>query len=140
MAQRLNTYVVLRENPSVLPVTFGPKDDLPEWALKQVAGKKHLFADADPVGEVTLPAPATAKPVSGVVPGQGPLTEPAATEQGKPQQVADEDDDEDDGEPPRKNASRPEWAEWAKAHGVPVTDQMGRDDIVKACEEAGFLD
>jgi hypothetical protein len=139
MARRLNTHVVLRENPAVMPVSFGPKDELPDWAAKQLEGADHLFDEPAPVGEVQLPAPKDAKPVSGVVPGQGPLTEPAATELGRAQQVADDDDEDGTDEPPRRNASKPEWAEWAKAHGVSVSDEMGRDDIVKACEDEGLL-
>ena len=142
MARQLKQYVTLRENAMVMPVSFGPGDTLPEWAAKQLENSDHLFEEAKPVGEVQLPAPKDTKAVSGVVPGSGPISEPAATELGKPQQIADEDDDEegDENEPPRRNASLREWAEWAPKRGIPVSEGMGRDDIIKAAEEAGLLD
>ncbi|QRE00919.1 hypothetical protein [Nocardia phage NC1] len=143
MARELKTHVVLRESAMVMPVTFGPGDSLPDWALEKLEGKDHLFEVAKPVGEVVLPAPKDVKPVSGVVPGSGPLSEPAATEQGRPTQITDEDedgDDEGDDAPPKRNASAKEWAEWAKDAGVPVTEGMGRDDIITAAKEAGVLD
>lgn len=142
MARQLKQYVTLRESAMVMPVSFGPGDELPEWAAKKLEKADHLFEDAKPVGEVQLPAPKDTKPVSGVVPGSGPLAEPAVTELGRPTQVNDEDEDEefDGDEPPRRNASAREWSEWASAHGVPVSEGMGRDDIINAAEEAGLLD
>lgn len=141
MARELKTHVVLRESAMVMPVTFGPGDSLPDWALEKLEGKDHLFEVAKPVGEVVLPAPKDVKPVSGVVPGSGPLSEPAATEQGRPTQITDEEEeDEGSDEPPKRNASAKEWAEWAKEAEVPVTEGMSRDDIITAAKEAGKLD
>lgn len=145
MARQLKQYVMLRESAMVMPVSFGPGDELPAWAAKRLENSDHLFEDAKPVGEVQLPAPKDSKAVSGVVPGSGPISEPAATELGKPQQITDEEEDAaneeaDEDEPPRRNASLREWAEWAPKHGIPVSEGMGRDDIIKAAEEAGLLD
>lgn len=141
MARELKTHVVLRESAMVMPVSFGPGDKLPDWAAKKLEGKDHLFEVAKPVGEVVLPAPKDVKPVSGVVPGSGPLAEPAVTELGRPTQITDEDEDgEGSDEPPKRNASAKEWAEWAKEAEVPVTEGMSRDDIITAAKEAGKLD
>lgn len=46
---------------------------------------------------------------------------------------------DDGGAPPRRGAgsSAEHWAEFARAHGVPVDADMGRDQIIAACEAHG---
>jgi hypothetical protein len=128
--------VVLRESTNKMPVAFNPGDELPDWAAEQLENSPHLFEDdaaPAPVDEVVIPAPADQKPITGQIPGAGPLTEPAATELGKTE-IVDED------EPPKRNASGLAWRTFAEAQGVPVTDDMDRNDIIKACEEAGVVE
>lgn len=128
--------VILRESVNKLPVSFAPGDDLPDWAVEQLENSPHLFEDdvaPEPVAPVEIPKPADQKPITGQVPGAGPLTEPAATELGKPEVV-------DENEAPKRNASERAWRLFAEGQGVPVTEDMDRSEIIKACEEAGVVD
>ncbi len=147
MAGKLTQYVVLRESESTEPKSFGPKDDLPDWAEEQLKDSPHLFEEDDDDdddepkldksrGEIRLPKPADQKPITGNVPGAGALTEPAATELGRSQVVPDEGD----GEEPKRNASRAEWQSYAEQNGVPVTEDDDRAAIIEACEEAGVIE
>lgn len=137
MSRELKHSVVLREKPNTEPRAFEAGDDeLPDWAMEQLENSEHLFSDDEtekPVADVTIPAPADQKPVSGEVPGQGPLTEPAATELGRSQLV-------DPDQQPKRNASELSWRNYAQGQGVPVTEDMDRGDIIKACEEAGVVE
>ena len=146
MAKQLKVSVLLRESTSTLPVTFGPGDKLPDWASKRIAGKEHLFEEVDPdesYEAVQLPASGAPSDPELVQTGELSVREPAATELGQTEIVQhdEESDDDDDAgdEIPRGNASGLAWAEFASAHGVPVTEDMGRDDIKKACKEAGLI-
>ncbi|WNM69937.1 hypothetical protein SEA_GUYFAGIERI_34 [Rhodococcus phage GuyFagieri] len=154
MAQaKLKCYTILRENLASAPVTFGPDSVLPDWALKLVAGKDHLFEGAAPAPTVRIPAPSEEVPEPELNPeGSAVVLEPAATELGKSENLPPEDDDEDeddeddgdDGDDgpkaPSRGASEMLWREFAAASGVPVTDEMGRNDIIAACEAAEVID
>lgn len=141
MARELKHYVTLREHPASSPVCFGPGDKLPEWAVARLKGKDHLFTlqEAEHSGvrlpAVKFPDGDTPQPKDAPTPS---LTEPAATELGKPEVEGAEEDEDDT---PRRNASRIAWAEFAGSFDppVPVTAGMSRDDIIKACEDARVI-
>lgn len=142
MDRKLVTYVMLREPGATSLSTFGPGDTLPEWAYELVADKDHLFEAEDEderLHAVREPVPSQRGPEKDYAEGAGKATEPAATEQGETQLVPVEGEDGDgagDDEEPKGNASREAWALYAAEQGVPVTDEMGRDDIKAAVAEA----
>ncbi|QDF19139.1 hypothetical protein SEA_ENNEA_36 [Gordonia phage Ennea] len=154
MAGKLVTHVMLREPGATTVSTFGPGDKLPDWALKQVEGKDHLFEKldlAEQLRSVSQPPPAKRGGEKDYAEGIGPGREPAASEQGQSQLVpVDPDegqtggDENADGKPeqPKGNASREAWELFATHDdiGVPVTPEMGRDDIRDACIEAGVAE
>lgn len=140
MARQLKVYVVLRETPGAEPVSFGPKDKLPKWAADQIANSDHLFEDPEDKDSVHLPAPRDLQQDDPrlVQTGEPTVREPAATDLGQ-SEIEPDDDEEEKGEAPRRNHSLLAWTEYAEQNGVPVTPNMGRDDVIKACEEAGVL-
>lgn len=149
MAQtKLKCYTWLR-SPAGDTISFGPGDELPDWALELVSGQDHLFGGAASAPIVRIPAPSEEAPTPELN-GEGPATmlEPAATELGRSENLPPEDDesdddeaDEDDGpEAPNRGASKMLWVEFAAAAGVPVNSEMGRDDIIKACEDAEVIE
>ena len=140
MAKKLKCYTVLRETPLSAPVFFGPDSVLPDWAVKATAGKDHLFTEDDGSSQIIAKIPNNSEevPPRSVKPtGSAQVLEPAGTELGKPDTV---DPEAEDVEEPRRNASELAWREFAEDQGVPVTEAMGRDDIVSACEEAGVIE
>lgn len=148
MAQKLTTYVWLREPGALEATSFGPGDTLPDWAEEMLKGKAHLFGgETIAVDQVDQPLPrdADTTDVDYAPTGEAVGREPAATEEGKSQLVptddgdADAEGDEAD-EQPKGNASREAWAIFAEENGVPVSEEMGRDDIKAACREAGVID
>ncbi|AXH49765.1 head-tail connector protein [Gordonia phage Pleakley] len=146
MARKLTTYVWLRDPKSDEMNSFGPDDKLPGWAEKLLEGKDHLFDGKAPeYNEVDQDLPRDRKTDVDYVAG-GPAVgkEPAASEQGQTELTNDEGDDGDDedetDEQPKGNASREAWALFATDNGVPVTDEMGRDDIKAAAREAGVIE
>lgn len=150
MAEKLITSVFLREPKTDTRHSFGPGDDLPEWALEQVKGQRHLFEEGVSGKIVRLPAPyEQAAEREHPVTGQPQSKEPAATEEGKSDLVDvdgdeesedEESEDEESDEAPSRAASEADWREFAESEGVPVTDSMKRNDIIAACEEAGVIE
>lgn len=141
MARKLTTYVWLRDPKSGGLVSFGPESKLPDWAEALLSGKDHLFdGEAPEYNEVDQDLPRDRKTDVDYAPG-GPAVgkEPAASEQGQTE-LTDGDEDEDQDEQPKGNASREAWALFATENGVPVTDDMGRDDIKAAAREAGVIE
>ena len=142
MAGKLTGYVLLRKTPMSDPVSFGPDDTLPEWAQDRLKGKSHLFGgetvDREQV-DLPIPSEADRGDVDYAATGEAVGREPAATEQGKSELVPTEESD-DEPDQPKGNASREAWVLFAEENGVPVTDEMGRDDIKAACAEAGVLE
>lgn len=139
MARELKHYITLRESSASAPATFGPGDKLPEWVAKLIEGKDHLFV-APGDDQVVSRHPAVPNP-TGAAPqpreeSTPVLTEPAASDLGK----TELEDPEDDDDVPRRNASRVTWAGFAESEGVAVTKEMSRDDIIKACEDAGVIE
>ncbi|QAU06358.1 hypothetical protein SEA_WHOSEMANZ_32 [Gordonia phage WhoseManz] len=144
-ARKLKTHVFLREPGALSLTSFGPDDTLPDWAVKLTEGKDHLFEEQEPDRDpVDLPLPKDQDPQADLDyadTGEAVGKEPAASEQGDTQLVDRAAEDEDDEpEQPRGNASREAWARFANKSGVPVTDEMSRDDIKAACADAGVLD
>ena len=138
MAQtKLKCYTWLR-NPSGGVVSFGPQDELPDWALELVSGKDHLFEGAAPAPSVRIPAPSEEVPAPELNP-EGPATmlEPAATELGRSENLPD---DEDEDKAPGRNAAQIVWRAFAEEQNVPVSEDMDRAEIIKACEDAGVIE
>lgn len=150
MAKKLTTYVHLREGVGTNLVAFGPDSDLPDWAVEQLKGKDHLFAKGETGRKsVKLPAPKDDKSEGKEHPvtGASQSKEPAATDAGDSDLVDPDPDAEggegsngDDNEAPSRAASEADWREFAEDEGVPVTAEMKRADIIKACEEAGVIE
>ncbi|WIC89656.1 hypothetical protein SEA_APIARY_34 [Rhodococcus phage Apiary] len=144
MAQaKLKCHTWLR-SPKGEITSFGPEDALPDWALELVSGQDHLFGGAASAPIVRIPAPSEEVPAPELNP-EGPATmlEPAATELGRSENLppeSDDEDDDDEAKPPSRGASELEWRAFAGVAGVPVTDEMGRNDIIKACEEAEVIE
>lgn len=144
MARQLTTFVRLRQPDGMATVSFGPGDDLPDWAAEALEGKDHLFSTKETVDrkQVDQKLPRDEDPEAALdyaQTGEATGKEPGASEEGKGQ-LEDANEPEEDEGPPKGNASRPAWAEFAEANGVPVTKAMSRDDIKEACAEAGVLD
>lgn len=146
MGRELKRYVTLRESPILAPVAFGPGDKLPDWALEQIKDSEHLFTAPEATFETVARHSAVRNP-EGLLP-QVPdapaakLTEPAATDLGKPEAGVPSSDED---EVPRRNASRIVWANFAEGlrkegFDITVTAQMSRDDIIKACEDADAIE
>lgn len=153
MAKKLTTYVHLREDVGTNLVAFGPDSDLPDWAVEQLKGKDHLFAKGETGRKsVKLPAPKDDKSEGKEHPvtGASQSKEPAATDAGDsdlvdPDAEGGEGSDDGEKEPPSRGASEADWREFAEEaieNGYPVvlTAEMKRNDIIKACEEAGVIE
>lgn len=93
---------------------------------------------------ITEPAPA------GPAPATVPVSEPAPDDKPEPKPEPDKDDEPvevaepaPDLPPPPpaagRGSSHTAWLDWARTAGVPVADDMTRDDIVAACRTAGVL-
>ena len=137
MAKKLTTYVHLREDVGTNLVAFGPDSDLPDWAVEQLKGKDHLFAKGETGRKsVKLPAPKDDK-------SEG--KEHPVTDLVDPDAEGGEGSDDGEKEPPSRGASEADWREFAEEaieNGYPVvlTAEMKRNDIIKACEEAGVIE
>ena len=138
MSRTLATYVWLRDPSTDEMVSLGPADTLPGWAEAALKGKDHLFGKPTiDHNVVSAPLPRERGVEVDYVPdGKAVGREPAATEEGAPE-VAPIEDELDQ---PKGNASREAWAIFATENGVPITDEMGRDDIKSAAREAGVID
>ena len=149
-ARKLKRNVVLREFATSLPQSFGPDTkSFPKWAQDQLdeAGD-HIFEPYDAVAaykRVSIPAP------SGQVQGRDyESAEVLGAVSSKPieedlDEPAEEDSEEPEVEVPGRNQSKATWKAFAKkaiADGYPVVlnDDQGRDDIIKALEEAEVIE
>lgn len=151
MAKELTQNVVLREHPGALPTAFKPGDKLPAWAVEQLDGKDHLFADyrwedayfrGRNREKAVIPKPADQKAGRDYTSGLS-VTPPVGS---KIEEELDEPDDEPDlaDRAPSRGGSKAAWikfAEEAIAEGFPVVlnDGMDREDIIKACEVAEVI-
>lgn len=142
MARKLTRSVWLRDPKSDEMMSFTPGAKLPEWAQRLTEGKDHLFESADEdENTVELPLPRDRKTdLDYSVGGPAVGKEPAATEDGKSELTEGDESEEGVDEQPKGNASREAWALFAAENGVPVTDDMGRDDIKAAAVDAGVIE
>lgn len=121
---RLKTYVHVTEvdadgKPTGRAQWFGPEHDVPEWAMPYIDNPKVWAADEPDI--------TSAKATPAVRPAVAPPAPALAVDATKP--------------PPRGGAGsgRAEWAAYATAKGVDVTEDLkSRDDIIAAIELAGI--
>ena len=108
---------------------FGPGDELPEWALEEVADSPHLFADG-----VTL-APRT--------------TGGAGENEESDNSDSELEDSNNSGNqtppatpqnnPPSRNKSAATWAAYLKEKGVPTPEGASRETLIDIAERNGLL-
>jgi hypothetical protein len=93
-----------------------------DWPLRET------YVDQVKLGKL-LPADDAAREFLATVDGAPPAATPADVERPL-------------SEPPRggPGATRDAWAAYAYAHDVDVDDDMSRDDIIVACDDAGVVD
>lgn len=127
---QLNANVTLRgPAPDFALKFFGPGDELPEWALEELADSPHLFADG-----VSL----TPRPTGGV--GENEASDNSDSE-------SEESDNSGDqtppvapqNNPPSRNKSAATWAAYLKEKGVSVPDGASRETLIDIAERNGLL-
>ena len=109
---------------------FGPGDELPEWALEEVADSPHLFADAE-----TL----TPRPTG----GEGE-NENKGDSENKDENPNGEDENltptpTPQNNPPSRNKSAATWAAYLKEKGVPTPEGASRETLIDIAERNGLL-
>lgn len=108
---------------------FGPGDQLPEWALEELADSPHLFADG-----VSL----TPRPAGGA--GENKESDNSDSE-------SEESDSSNNqtppatpqNNPPSRNKSAATWAAYLKEKGVSVPDGASRETLIDIAERNGLL-
>lgn len=127
---QLTTNVTLRgPAPDFALKFFGPGDDLPEWALEELADSPHLFADG-----VSL----TSRPTEGA--GENKESDNSGSESEK----SDDSDDQTSpvtpqNNPPSRNKSAATWAAYLKEKGVSVPEGASRETLIDIAERNGLL-
>lgn len=109
---------------------FGPGDELPEWALEEVADSPHLFADG-----VSL----TPRPTG----GEGE-NENEDNSENKDENPNGEDENltptsTPQNNPPSRNKSAATWAAYLKEKGVPTPEGASRETLIDIAERNGLL-
>lgn len=107
---------------------FGPGDELPEWALEEVADSPHLFADG-----VSL----TPRPTG----GEGE-NENEGDSENKDENPNGEDENPTQppvNNPPSRNKSAATWAAYLKEKGVPTPEGASRETLIDIAERNGLL-
>ena len=133
MTRRLVARVTLEDPDTRQHVSFGPGGEVPGWAAALITnplawaegdGDEHEGDGADGEASVT---DGDEPDVASVSDGDVTSTEDATTVEG---------DEPDVDAPPRSGAGSGvgAWAKHARALGVPVTDDMSRDDIIAAVD------
>lgn len=137
MQRRLRTHVTVHDS-NFASHTFGPDDEVPRWARKKITNPKAWASDEDEAATAASSEP----PADTGVPPQNDGTQGSdAGDDGTPPDTGDAGDGGDEGtsagapERPAGNASRENWAAYARHLGVNVTGAMGRDDIRDAVAE-----
>lgn len=147
MAAKLKVWIHERETITSEVQSFGPDSgELPDWLLERIEGKKHLFEVQPPQNEVVLPAPREKDP-------NGDFTATVTQKVVNPDTARNgtspsETDEGADGElkAPKRNGSEVDWREFAndaKEQGYPIAgdlDEMDRNEIIAACEEAKAIE
>lgn len=133
--------------PDGIPISFGPRDDVPEWARTLITNPAAWTqeplgpAEDDEAGAaVELDDPAITEddqdPGSA---GELGTDEGEGTQAGAPPGDETAQPEPDGvGEPPRtgRGSGREPWARYAHAAGVHISDDMNRDDIIAAVDAA----
>jgi hypothetical protein len=105
----LVTHVSMRDDVGNV-VSFGPGDDVPEWARKRITNPKVWEG-----GEVAE-FPEGNVPANGTAAGGGAVEPPPTSGAG---------------------AGRDDWAAYAATQGVEVQEEWKRADIIDALKKAG---
>ena len=121
MTRRLVARVTLEDPDTRQHVSFGPGGEVPEWAAALITNPL-AWAEGEQPTEV---------PVTEVDDGAEAPVDSEHTETPEGEQPTEGDD-----APPRSGAGSGvgAWAKHARALGVPVTDDMSRDDIIAAVD------
>lgn len=150
MTKRLAVHIFASESVGSPTQSFGPGSEIPDWLAEQIEGQDHLFHSAEAITYSVTPKPSEVKTVEVEHPvtGASQSREPAATDEGKSDLIDVEDDEDEDSvededdedEAPKRNASELDWREFAESKSVVLNERMGRDDVIKACEDAGLIE
>lgn len=117
---KLITNITLRgPAPDYALKFFGPGDELPEWALEEVADSPHLFTD----GVSPTPRSIEGAGKNKESDNSGNQTPPA-----NPQN-----------NPPSRNKSAATWAAYLKEKGVPTPEGASRETLIDIAERNGLL-
>ena len=126
MTRRLVARVTLEDPDTRQHVSFGPGGEVPGWAAALITNPLAWAEDDGADGEASV-TDGDEPDVASVSDGDVTATEDATTVGG---------DESDVEAPPRSGAGSGvgAWAKHARALGVPVTDDMSRDDIIAAVD------
>lgn len=120
---KLVTNITLRgPAPDYALQFFGPGDELPEWALEEVADSHHLFADSENLTPRT--------------------TAGAGENENKDENPNGEDENPTptpQNNPPSRNKSAATWAAYLKDKGVPTPEGASRETLIDIAERNGLL-
>ena len=108
---------------------FGPGDQLPEWALEELADSPHLFADG-----VSL----TPRPTGGAGENEEPDNSGGESEEfdNSGNQIPPATPQNN---PPSRNKSAATWAAYLKEKGVPTPEGASRETLIDIAERNGLL-
>ena len=126
MTRRLVARVTLEDPDTRQHVSFGPGGEVPGWAAALITNTLAWAEDDGADGEASV-TDGDEPDAASVSDGDVTATEDATTVGG---------DEPDVEAPPRYGAGSGvgAWAKHARALGVPVTDDMSRDDIIAAVD------
>ena len=109
---------------------FGPGDELPEWALEEVADSPHLFADA----EALTPRPTGGE---GENENKGDSENKDENPNGEDEKLTPTPTPQNN--PPSRNKSAATWAAYLKEKGVPTPEGASRETLIDIAERNGLL-
>lgn len=113
---------------------FLPGDDVPEWARAKITNPK-AWDDYEP--PVTNPSP---RPVAA---GGSSVPPEDTTETGsdEPVEQSEPDSTTPSDTPARSGpgSGRGVWSAYARRHGMDISNEDSRDDIIEACERHGLI-
>lgn len=108
---------------------FGPGDELPKWALEEVADSPHLFTDTE------NPTPRTTGGAGENEESDNSDSEPEESDnfgnQNPPATPLNN--------PPSRNKSAATWAAYLKEKGVPTPEGASRETLIDIAERNGLL-
>lgn len=127
---KLVTNITLRgPAPDYALKFFGPGDELPEWALEEVADSPHLFTDG------VSPTPRS-------IEGAGKNEE--SDNSGGESEESDNSGNQTppatpQNNPPSRNKSAATWAAYLKEKGVSTPEGASRETLIDIAERNGLL-